>query len=54
WGESLPLKPAGDDISRDGSACDNATTHRETSEKPSEMTLSTSHGSEPSASNSET
>ena len=35
WGESLPLKPAGDNISRDGSACDSATTHRETSEKPS-------------------
>ncbi|NLV08243.1 IS200/IS605 family element transposase accessory protein TnpB [Haloarcula rubripromontorii] len=54
WGESLPLKPAGDDISRDGSACDSATTHRETSEDPSQMTLSTFHGSEPSASNSET
>ena len=54
WGESLPLKPAGDDISRDGSACDSATTHRETSEEPSQMTLSTFHGSEPSASNSET
>jgi putative transposase len=54
WGESLPLKPAGDDISRDGSACDSATTHRETSEKPSQITLSTFHGSEPSASNSET
>ena len=54
WGESLPLKPAGDDISRDGSACDSATTHRETSEEPSQMTLSAFHGSEPSASNSRT
>jgi putative transposase len=54
WGESLPVKPAGDDISRDRSACDSATTHRETSEEPSQMTLSTFHGSEPSASNSET
>jgi putative transposase len=54
WGESLPLKSAGDDISRDGSACDSATTQRETSEKHSQMTLSTFDGSEPSASNSET
>ena len=54
WGESLPLKPAGDDISRDGSACDSATTHRGTSEEPSQMTLSVFHGSEPSASNSRT
>jgi putative transposase len=74
WGESLPLKLAGDDIPRDGSACDSAATsfetaepsrdherrgasferHRETSEEPSQMTLSTFHGSEPSASNSET
>jgi putative transposase len=53
WGESLPLKPAGDDISRDGSACDSATTHRETS-SPQQMSLSTFHGSDPSASNSET
>jgi len=52
WGESLPLKPAGDDIPRGGSACDSTTTHRETSEEPSQMTLSTFHGSEPSASNS--
>ncbi|WP_048075229.1 hypothetical protein [Haloquadratum walsbyi] len=34
WGESLPLKPAGDDISRDRSTCDGATTHRETSGVP--------------------
>ena len=52
WGESLPLKPAGDDIPRGGSACDSTTTHRETSEEPSQMTLSIFHGSEPSASNS--
>ena len=52
WGESLPGKPAGDDIPRDGSACDSATTHRETSEEPSQMTLSgfQSTGSEPTAS----
>jgi Transposase and inactivated derivatives len=54
WGESLPLKPAGDDIPRNGRACDSTMTHRETSEEPSQMTLSTFHGSEPSASNSET
>ena len=52
WGESVPLKLAGDDIPRDGSACDSATIHRETSENPSQMTLSAFHGSEPSASNS--
>lgn len=54
WGESLPLKPASDDIPRDGSACDSATTHRETSEKSSQMTLAAFHGSESSASNSDT
>ena len=48
------LKPAGDDISWDGNACDSAKPHRETSEEFSQMTLSTFHGSEPSASNSET
>jgi len=51
WGESLRLKSADDDISRDGSACDSATTHREQS--PSQqMTLSAyqSTGSKPSAS----
>lgn len=40
WGESLPLKPAGDDSPRDGSACDSTTGHRETSRKPRQMTLS--------------
>ena len=54
WGESVPLKPAGNDSPRDGSACDSTTTHRETSEKHSQMTLSAFHGSEPSASNSGT
>jgi putative transposase len=49
WGESLPLKPAGNDIPRDGSACDSATTHRETS-SPQQMSLSPFDGSEPSAS----
>jgi putative transposase len=38
WGESLPLKPAGDDISRDGSACDSAATPTEQSQ-PRQMTL---------------
>ncbi|MFD1588189.1 RNA-guided endonuclease InsQ/TnpB family protein [Halorientalis brevis] len=51
WGESLPLKPAGDDILRDGSACDSARTHHETS-LPQQMSLSAyqSTGSEPTAS----
>ena len=39
WGESVPLEPERDDSPRDGSACDSATVHRETSEKPSQMTL---------------
>jgi len=47
WGESLPLKPAGDDISRDGSACDSAATPTEKSQ-PRQMTLG-EVGSEPSA-----
>jgi putative transposase len=47
WGESLPLKPAGDDISRDGSACDSAATPTEQSQ-PRQMTLG-EVGSEPSA-----
>ena len=38
WGESLPVKAADDDISRDGSACDSATTHSEQS-LPQQMTL---------------
>lgn len=40
WGESLPLKPAGDDIQRDGSACDSATERREASRKSRQTTLS--------------
>jgi putative transposase len=47
WGESLPLKPAGDDISRDRSACDSAATPTEQS-KPRQMTLG-EVGSEPTA-----
>ena len=47
WGESLPLKLAGDDISRDGSACDSAATPTEQSQ-PRQMTLG-EVGSEPSA-----
>jgi len=51
WGESLPVKSIGDDSPRDGSGSDTATTHRETSETPSQMTLSAYHGSKPSTSN---
>ena len=40
WGESVHWEPGRDDSPRDGSACDSATVHRETSEKPSQMTLS--------------
>ncbi|MUV85061.1 IS200/IS605 family element transposase accessory protein TnpB [Natronomonas sp. CBA1123] len=47
WGESLPLKPAGDDISRDGSARDSATAPSEQSQ-PRQMTLG-EVGSEPTA-----
>ena len=47
WGESLPLKPVGDDIPRDGSACDSAATPTEQSQ-PRQMTLR-EVGSEPSA-----
>ncbi|MDT3437391.1 transposase [Haloarcula sp. 1CSR25-25] len=54
WGESVPLKPAGNDSPRDGSACDSTTTHRERSEQHSQMTLSAFCGSEPSTSNSRT
>ncbi|MFB6188289.1 MAG: RNA-guided endonuclease TnpB family protein [Halapricum sp.] len=54
WGESLPLKPAGDDISRNGCACDSTRTHRETSGGSSQMTLSAYTGSEPSASTNDT
>ena len=48
WGESLPVKSAGDDISRDGSACDSAMIHSEQSSSQ-QMTLG-AFGSEPSAS----
>ncbi|WP_436926221.1 RNA-guided endonuclease TnpB family protein [Halosimplex amylolyticum] len=51
WGESLPLKPAGDDSPQDGSRCDTATTHRETSGIPSQMTLTAFQESKPPASN---
>ncbi|MFC7135369.1 MULTISPECIES: transposase [Salinibaculum] len=47
WGESLPLKPAGDDIPRDGSAGDSAATPTEQSH-PRQMTLG-EVGSEPTA-----
>jgi putative transposase len=40
WGESLPLKPAGDDFPRGGSACDSTTGHREASREPRQTTLS--------------
>ncbi len=50
WGESLPLKSAGDDIPRDGSACDSTTTHRESGENSSQMTLTAYEESKPSAS----
>ena len=39
WGESLPLKLAGDDIPRDGSTLDSATAHSEPSAKHAQMTL---------------
>ena len=39
WGESLPLKSAGNDIPRDGSACDSATEHREASRESRQTTL---------------
>ncbi|MGB9961567.1 RNA-guided endonuclease TnpB family protein [Halobacterium sp. MBLA0001] len=39
WGESVRWEPGRDDSPRDGSACDSATVHRETSEKSSQMTL---------------
>ncbi|WP_254831399.1 transposase [Haloglomus salinum] len=40
WGESVPWKPERDDSPQDGSGRDTATVHRETSETPSQMTLS--------------
>ena len=39
WGESVPWEPERDDSPRNGSACDSATVHCETSEKSSQMTL---------------
>jgi putative transposase len=39
WGESLPLKLAGDDSPRDGSACDSTIGHRTPSPKPGQTTL---------------
>ncbi len=39
WGESLPLKLAGDDSPQDGSTRDSATARREPSAKPAQMTL---------------
>lgn len=39
WGESLPWKSAGDDTPQDGSGCDTAIGHRETSPKSGQMTL---------------
>ena len=49
WGESLPWKKAGDDSPQDGSRSVTATTHREQSETPSQMTLTTFVESEPTA-----
>ncbi|WP_135824604.1 RNA-guided endonuclease TnpB family protein [Halorussus ruber] len=51
WGETCPLNPDGNDSPRDGSGSDTATTHRETSETPSQMTLSAYSGSKPSTRN---
>ncbi|WP_435156794.1 RNA-guided endonuclease TnpB family protein [Haladaptatus sp. DFWS20] len=45
WGESLSLKPTDDDTPQDGSTCDSATGHRETSREPRQTTLS-EYGSE--------
>ncbi len=39
WGESLSLKPTGDDSPRDGSACDSTAGHRTPSPKPGQTTL---------------
>jgi len=39
WGESLSLKPTGDDSPRDRSACDSTTGHRTPSPKPGQTTL---------------
>ena len=47
WGESLSLKPTDDDTPQDGSTCDSALGHRETSRNPRQTTLS-EYGSETS------
>lgn len=47
WGESVPWKPERDDTPQDGSTCDSALGHRETSRKPRQTTLS-EYGSETS------
>jgi putative transposase len=47
WGESLPLKPAGDDSPRDGSARDSTTTRSE--QRPSRQMTLGELGSKPSA-----
>ena len=39
WGESVRWEPGRDDSPRDGSACDSAIVHRETSPSPGQMTL---------------
>jgi putative transposase len=49
WGESLSLKPAGDDIPRDGRTCDSATTPTKQSQSQ-QMTLGSYAESEPTAS----
>jgi len=55
WGESVPLdKAERDDSPRDGSRSDTATTHCETRETPSQMTLTAFQESEPSTSVHET
>ncbi len=49
WGESLPVKSAGDDISRNGRTCDSAMTPAEES-PPGQMTLGRYVESEPTSS----
>ena len=49
WGESLPLKSVGDDISRNGRTCDSATTPTKQS-KSEQMTLGAYRESEPTTS----
>lgn len=50
WGETCSLKPSGNDSPQDGSASTSTTTHRETSENPSQTTLSACQGPKPPAS----